>query len=175
MHHSMRMAICCCLKNLVCEFLNQIGRKWSSNLLPNVFLEIILTVLENEVQLILLVYHFFQPIFLLVINLINTYSTTFGCLTPLRRDISLILVLGTPSSSFSNFIFFRATTYIINQLLKTSIFSGSKNFRLVFSHFSEFLLLKSQLIFRFEEITYLSSFFIFSFVHDTIGALSQDV
>ena len=40
-----------------------------------------------------------------------TYSTTLGCLIPFKSDISLIAVLGTPSSSFSSFIFFKATIY----------------------------------------------------------------
>ena len=41
----------------------------------------------------------------------NTYLTTFGCLIPFRREISLIAVDGTPSSSFSSLIFFIAQIY----------------------------------------------------------------
>lgn len=42
----------------------------------------------------------------------GAYSTMFGCLRPLSREISRMAVLGTPSSSFSSLIFFRATIYI---------------------------------------------------------------
>lgn len=37
------------------------------------------------------------------------YLTTFGCWTSFKIDISLMAVLGTPSSSVSKRIFFRAT------------------------------------------------------------------
>ena len=42
-------------------------------------------------------------------NFKDTYSTTLGCLRLFKREISLIAVLGTPSSSFSSLIFLRAT------------------------------------------------------------------
>eukprot|EP00826_Nyctotherus_ovalis_P018919 TRINITY_DN1574_c0_g1_i9.p1 TRINITY_DN1574_c0_g1~~TRINITY_DN1574_c0_g1_i9.p1 ORF type:complete len:101 (-),score=26.14 TRINITY_DN1574_c0_g1_i9:235-492(-) len=37
--------------------------------------------------------------------------TTLVCCISLRREISLMAVLGTPSSSFSSLIFFTATIY----------------------------------------------------------------
>lgn len=42
-------------------------------------------------------------------QILCTYSTMFGCLIPLRSEISLMAVEGTPSSSFSSLIFLRAT------------------------------------------------------------------
>jgi hypothetical protein len=51
-HDSMRVAIGCGLENLVCETLDFMG--WQrATYLPHVLLEIVLTILEDQVQLIL--------------------------------------------------------------------------------------------------------------------------
>jgi hypothetical protein len=42
------------------------------------------------------------------------YSTMLGCFKPFNSEISLIAVLGTPSSSFSSLIFLSATIYIFH-------------------------------------------------------------
>lgn len=43
-------------------------------------------------------------------SLLFTYQTIFGCSNSFNSDISLIAVDGTPSSSLSNRIFFKATS-----------------------------------------------------------------
>ena len=51
------------------------------------------------------------------IKLVFTYSTIFGCFMPLSSEISLIAVEGTPSSSFSSLIFFKATNSPVTKSL----------------------------------------------------------
>ena len=46
-----------------------------------------------------------------------TYSTTFGCLRFFSKEISLIAVDGTPSSSFSSLIFLIATNSPVSRFL----------------------------------------------------------
>ena len=42
-----------------------------------------------------------------------TYATMFGCCNSFKRDISRMAVDGTPSSSLSNLIFFKATYLLV--------------------------------------------------------------
>jgi len=69
-------------------------------------------------------------------------STTFGCLRVFKIEISQIAVEGTPSSSFSNQIFFKATNYVkcaylsslkVFSFIDNSICSLSKLFYLLIS------------------------------------------
>jgi hypothetical protein len=117
----MGVAVCCGLKDLVSEALDLLRWQRPTDL-PHVLLQVVVAVLENEVKLVLGVDDFLEPIKLVFNSLIRneaaklmitssllTYSTMFGCLSPFKREISLIAVLGTPSSSFSSLIFFNAT------------------------------------------------------------------
>ena len=112
MHNAVRMAVSGALQDLVGEFLH-IGSRQGTTYLAHVLLQVVLTVLEDQVQLVLGIDHLLQS----NINLITRriiYSTMLGCLSPLSREISLIAVLGTPSSSFSSLIFFSATIYTLH-------------------------------------------------------------
>ena len=137
MHYSMSMAVSCGLKNLICELFDGFWWQWATDL-PHVLLKIVFAVLKYQIQVVLLVYHFLKPkglkIKLMRMLLFTvdkhqlfgkkiqvTYSTTFGCLIPLRREISLMAVLGTPSSSFSNLIFLRATIYSLKDSLSEDL------------------------------------------------------
>lgn len=57
----------------------------------------------------------------------NTYSTTFGCLSPLSNEISLMAVDGTPSTSFSSLIFFSATYYTLESVKGEEIAQTQKS------------------------------------------------
>ena len=61
---------------------------------------------------------------------ICTYSTMFGCLMPLRREISRMAVDGTPSSSFSSLIFLSATNspVFVSRHLYTTPYVPSPSF-----------------------------------------------
>ena len=104
-----------CLQNLIEEALRLLLGQRLIAMLLHVLLQIELQVLEHEVQLVLRVDDLFQPMeerqckFRLGRFLMYTYSTTLGCLRPLSKLISRMAVDGTPSSSFSNLIFFKAT------------------------------------------------------------------
>ena len=96
------------LQDLVQKSLSLLAGKWLIIALrTHILLEVVLEVLEHKVKLILGVDHFLQPKQGWAQNF--TYSTILGCLMPFRREISRIAVDGTPSSSFSSLIFFRAT------------------------------------------------------------------
>ena len=57
----MRMTISGSLQNLVGELFNGLWWQWTANL-PHVLLEIVFAILENEVEVVLLIYHFLKPI-----------------------------------------------------------------------------------------------------------------
>ena len=78
--------------------------------LRQVFLEIIVGVFKHQVQLL----------FTRGVDDVHeaewceAYLTILGCgLSSLRMEISLMAVDGTPSSSFSNLIFFKATSSLV--------------------------------------------------------------
>jgi len=57
MHHSVCVAVCSCLEDLVSKALNFL--RWQRpSYLPHIFLEIEVAVLENQVQLVLGIYDF---------------------------------------------------------------------------------------------------------------------
>lgn len=59
MHDSVCMAIGSGLKDLISEFLYCFWRQWSSYR-PHVFLEIVFTVLEDQIEIILLINYLFE-------------------------------------------------------------------------------------------------------------------
>lgn len=95
------------LQNLVEESLSLFSWQRCVSLSSHILFQIEFQVLEHQIELLLTVNDFFQS--KVCVNSENTYSTMLGCLMPLRREISRIAVDGTPSSSFSSLIFFRAT------------------------------------------------------------------
>ena len=60
MHDTVRMTISRGLQNLVCEFFDGLWRQWATNL-PHILLEIVFTVFKDQIQVVLLVYHFLKP------------------------------------------------------------------------------------------------------------------
>jgi hypothetical protein len=59
MHNPVSMAVRCGLQYLVCELFDGSWRQWASDL-AHKFLEIKLTVFENQVEVVILVYDLFQ-------------------------------------------------------------------------------------------------------------------
>lgn len=109
MHNSVGVAVSGSLQYLVSKFLDGISWQRSSDA-SHVLFEVELAEFEDQVEIVLLVNDFFQTKGWRSEMQMITYSTTLGCLMPLSREISLIAVLGTPSSSFSSLIFLMATT-----------------------------------------------------------------
>lgn len=100
------MAIIDSLDSLVDKRLDQLGSNFLLDL-AEIFLEVVFNMLEDKVEGGVSVDNFSQSERLGH----GAYSTMFGCLRPFRREISLIAVEGTPSTSFSSLIFLRATVY----------------------------------------------------------------
>lgn len=104
----MSMAVINSSNDLVDKALDEVWRELLLDF-PQVLLEVVLHVFEDEVQAVVGVDHFFQSRKCQNLNSKETYSTTFGCFRPFSKEISLIAVEGTPSTSFSSLIFFKAT------------------------------------------------------------------
>ena len=102
------MAVIYSSDDLVHETFDEVRRELLLDF-PQVLLEVVLHVFEDEVQAVVGVDHFLQSRKCQNLNSKETYSTTFGCFRPFSSEISLIAVDGTPSTSFSSFIFFKAT------------------------------------------------------------------
>jgi len=106
-------------QDLVEETLRHLPGKRLVSVLLHVLLQVELQVLEDEVELLLGVDDFLKSAQGLSARLEHgvscTYSTTFGCLRPFSRLISRMAVEGTPSSSFSRRIFFRATIWPVTK------------------------------------------------------------
>lgn len=60
-HDAMRVTVGSGLQNLISELLYCLRRQRSPDL-PHILLEIILTILENEIEVVFLVYHFLEPV-----------------------------------------------------------------------------------------------------------------
>ena len=105
--NSMGMAIVDSAHDLVDDALDL---HWRDLLLDlsQIFLQVKFDIFENEIEGSMSVNHLDQPKILVISK---TYSTILGCFSPLSKEISLIAVEGTPSTSFSSLIFLRATTY----------------------------------------------------------------
>ena len=59
-HHSVSVTVGCALENLISEGLDFLGWEWTTNL-SHVLLEVILTILKDEIELIFRVNDFFKP------------------------------------------------------------------------------------------------------------------
>ncbi len=104
MHYPMAVAIVDSLNDLVGKALDKIRRQFLLNF-SEIFLKVILNIFEDQIETIVCVDHLFESKGLEG----YAYSTTLGCLSPFRSEISRIAVEGTPSTSFSSLIFFSAT------------------------------------------------------------------